>query len=95
MERANSTAAMAKSCLTTISLLFGSLHCYCIQWHVKETSGYLWKKTHTFPPQESKDITLFLCELADNSVAPRSQIKLDDSRTSIYACTSPPMYLWC
>ena len=40
------------------------------------------KRHILFPPQESKDIALFLCELADNSVAPTAQIKLANAALS-------------
>ena len=61
---------LAPSTVTAYNGMLRKLQDFCEKRHI------------LFPPQESKDIALFLCELADNSVAPRSQIKLANAALS-------------
>ena len=58
------SCCLAPSTLSAYNSMLRQLHAFCDRGHIQ------------FPPMHTKDVAQFLCELADKSQAPRSQIKV-------------------
>ena len=58
------SCCLAPSTLSAYNSMLRQLHAFCDRGHIQ------------FPPMHTKDVAQFLCELADKSQAPRSEIKV-------------------